>query len=254
MSARTDLTTDPDILADLLEVRRGTAFLSRKVNEIRDKDLVNPSLLKGWSRAHVIAHVGYNARALCRLARWANTGEECPMYASSDARTNEIRRGSTLQPHALRHLYDHSAISLNVEWRDTPDSAWSATVRTATGRSVPFSETLWMRLREVWIHAVDLNNGALWSDIPVPISQRLLEDVLQLWRRRDGDDRYILRDSAENVWPSGHSRNERSILIQGDLPDLLAWTLGRISNDRLSHLEAFSHIGHVEVPKAPRWI
>ena len=69
MVARQDLTTDEDLKAQLLLVRRGTAFWSRKVNELTDDELDGPSLLPGWSRRHVIAHVGYNARALTRLVQ-----------------------------------------------------------------------------------------------------------------------------------------------------------------------------------------
>ena len=108
MVARQDLTTDEDLKAQLLLVRRGTAFWSRKVNELTDDELDGPSLLPGWSRRHVLAHVGYNARALTRLVQWANTGVETPMYSSPQARNQEIAYGATLPSRALRHLNDHA--------------------------------------------------------------------------------------------------------------------------------------------------
>ena len=55
----------------------GTA-LGRLVPE----DFAGPSLLPGWTRAHVLAHVAGNADALVNLLTWARTGEETPMYAS----------------------------------------------------------------------------------------------------------------------------------------------------------------------------
>lgn len=122
MVARQDLTTDKDLRSQLLLVRRGTAFWSRKVNELTDDELDGPSLLPGWSCRHVIAHVGYNARALTRLVQWANTGVETPMYSSPQARNQEIAYGATLPARALRHLNDHASVSLNVEWRDTPEA------------------------------------------------------------------------------------------------------------------------------------
>ena len=42
------------------------------------------------------------------------------MYASTDVRDKEISFGATLSPIALRNLFDHSAVHLNVEWRDLP--------------------------------------------------------------------------------------------------------------------------------------
>lgn len=69
MVARHDLTTDPELRDELLTVRRGTAFFARKVTELSDADFDEPSRLPGWSRRHLIAHVGYNARALTRLVQ-----------------------------------------------------------------------------------------------------------------------------------------------------------------------------------------
>ncbi len=49
------------------------------------------------------------------------------MSASPQARGEEIEYGATLRP----------------------DTAWAHEVKTAQGRTVPMSETLWMRSREV---------------------------------------------------------------------------------------------------------
>ncbi len=80
----------------LLQARRGTAFFARKLNELTDADLDGDSLLPGWTRRHLTAHIGYNARAIARLVEWAATGVETPMYASPEARDHEINFGATL--------------------------------------------------------------------------------------------------------------------------------------------------------------
>lgn len=149
MAARTDNVDDPKLKADLLLARRGSAFFSRKLNELSDAELDEPSLLAGWSRRHLVAHVGYNARALTRLTEWAATGNEQAMYASPAQRNEEIAYGATLSPLALRNLSDHAIVHLNVEWRDLPKEAWNAEVRTAQGRLVLASETVWMRARNL---------------------------------------------------------------------------------------------------------
>ena len=59
--ARHDQVDDPRLAANLLTVRRGTAYFSRKLAELSDDDFDAPSLLPGWTRRHVIAHVGFNA-------------------------------------------------------------------------------------------------------------------------------------------------------------------------------------------------
>src|SRR5690606_8416851 len=129
MAARTDNVTDPALKAGLLLARRGSAFFSRKLYELGDDELYQPSLLSGWTRAHLAAHVGYNARALTRLTEWAATGVETPMYDSPEQRSHEIEMGATLGAQALRNLSDHAIVHLNVEWRDLPADAWNNEVK-----------------------------------------------------------------------------------------------------------------------------
>jgi maleylpyruvate isomerase len=81
MVARHELVEDAEVRARLLTARRGTAFFARKLSELPYDDLDADSLLPGWSRRHVIAHVGYNARAVARLVEWASTGVETPRSA-----------------------------------------------------------------------------------------------------------------------------------------------------------------------------
>lgn len=184
MAARTDRTDDPALVEALLLARRGQAYFSRFLRDLRDEELDAPSLVPGWSRRHIVAHVGLNARALTRLTAWAASGVETPMYSSPAARDREIDLAATLPATALRHLSDHAAIHLNVEWRDLDDASWGNEVVTAQGRRVPARETVWMRTREVWIHAIDLDAGGRFEDMPAPLLDRLLDDVRAAWARR----------------------------------------------------------------------
>lgn len=240
MVARHELATDADLLRQLLVVRRGTAWFHRQVDSLTDGDLDGPSLLPGWTRRHVVAHVGYNARAITRLVEWGNTGEENPMYSSPAARSEEIERGSTQPARALRHLTQHAAITLDVSWRDTPDAAWAATVRTAQGRSVPLAETVWMRTREVWLHAIDLDRGAGFTHVPREVLSRLLADVTGHWQRAGAGEDLLIEVTDE---PS-LSRGSGSTTIRGDLPAVVAWASGRTGK--------FLDEGSAVV--APRWI
>ncbi|WP_269936691.1 maleylpyruvate isomerase family mycothiol-dependent enzyme [Arthrobacter sp. HY1533] len=226
MVARHDLTTDPRLQDALLQARRGTAFFARKLNELSDDELDGDSLLPGWSRRHVVAHVGYNARAIARLIEWAATGVETPMYLSPAARNQEIDFGATLSPIALRNLTDHAAVHLSVEWRDLPDANWGNQVKTAQGRTVPASETVWMRTREVWIHAVDLNNGATVGDIPAPILERLLTDITSAWKTR-GTDAGLIIAVEESSIRYGDTSNPDAVVVSGPLAAITAWATGR---------------------------
>lgn len=229
MVARYDLTADPQLQTELLTVRRGTAFWHRKVEELSDAQLDEPTLLPGWTRRHLIAHVGYNARAITRLVQWANTGVETPMYASPEQRSHEIELGATMPARALRNLNHHAAVSLNVEWRDTPQDRWNNEVKTAQGRTVPLTETVWMRTREVWLHAIDLNNGAPITDIPDGVLERLLRDILSAWEKRETDPGYAITiENRHDLGPLGAGTTaEDPLSIRGTLPAVLAWASGR---------------------------
>ena len=242
MVARVDQATDPTVISDLAVVRAGTAYFRRVLNNLTDEEMAAPTALDGWTRKHLIAHVGYNARALARLAMWAATGEETPMYPSPQARGEEIEFGATLGAEALRNLCDHSAIDLDVRWRDLVADRWSAEVVTAQGRTVPVSETVWMRTREVWLHALDLNAGGRIEEVPNPVLERLLGDVVRTWQARDQlDGLAIAVDSGMTL---GNLEGDRS--VHGDLHAMVRWATGRGGGDALTWTGRRT--------PAPRWI
>ena len=55
---------DLDLSERLLIARRGTAYFAQRLAELSDDDFGGDTLLPGWSRRHLVAHVGYNAAAL----------------------------------------------------------------------------------------------------------------------------------------------------------------------------------------------
>lgn len=243
MPAPDDKTHDPVLREQLLLARRGQAFFTSKMNELSDAEFDQPSALPGWTRRHVVAHVGLNARALTNLVRWAATGVETPMYSSPTQRNDDIESSATLPVQELRALSDDAASHLDEEWRDLEPAAWAHPVRTAQGRMVPASETIWMRTREVFIHAVDLDNGARFSDFPAAFV-----DVLGAWdQRRDAESlpSVVLEptDRSSSV-VSGDPAS--AVTLRGTAADLAAWATGRGSTG----VTAVS--GSVQA--APRWL
>ncbi len=250
MPARTDRTTDPALKAALLLARRGQAFFSRALNELRNDELDAPSLVPGWTRRHVVAHVGLNARALTRLTEWAATGVETPMYDSPEQRDAEIELAATLPARALRHLSAHAAVHLDVEWRDLAPEAWDATVRTALGRQVPARETVWMRTREVWVHAVDLDHGATFRHLPPGLVDALLADVVTAWVRRSaGESVPALRLEATDRGPDAAvgTPGEDPVRLVGRAADLTQWATGRGA-------WGVATADGSPVPAPPRWL
>ncbi|EMY32232.1 mycothiol-dependent maleylpyruvate isomerase [Arthrobacter crystallopoietes BAB-32] len=236
-----------ELEAALLAARNGTAFFSRKLSELPDDELRAPSLLPEWSRAHVVAHVGYNALAISRLMAWATTGTETPMYASWDVRNQEIEDGANLPPSELRSLFEQSAARLAAAWQAAPPEAWSREVRNAQGRMIPASKTVWMRTREVWIHAVDLGSGATFADLPADVLERILQEIVGSWRDRgDGQD-LVLRDTGGASFRVSDGTVADPEIISGTLPDVTAWAAGRSDQGVSSSKQG-------QPAPAPRWI
>ncbi|WP_168879660.1 maleylpyruvate isomerase N-terminal domain-containing protein [Rhizobium sp. P28RR-XV] len=161
----------------LLMARRGTAYFARRLNELSDADLDGPSLVEGWSRRHVVAHVGYNARRLARIAGAARRGMRNELPPEADGPPETVEFGSTLPAHALRYLFKHSEVHLNVEWRDLPAQGWPLSIEIMEGVAIPAATTPLMRAREVWLQAVNLNNGASIAEVPAILAEQLRRDV-----------------------------------------------------------------------------
>ena len=246
MTAHQGLTTGPVLEAELTTVRGGTEFFGRKLDEVSDAELDGDSLLPEWTRRHVVAHIGYNARAIARLIEWAGTGVETPMYESAEARNNEIAHGVALVPFELRDLYNLSAMQLHEAWRELPAMSWSHLVKAALGRIVPASETVWMRTREVWVYGVDLNNGASFDDIPVDVLERILGDITRAWKARGDDKGLQLEVSGAQACSFGDRDAAVAEIVSGSLADVTAWACGRGSDGVTSSRR--------DSPVAPRWI
>ncbi|NUR97870.1 MAG: maleylpyruvate isomerase family mycothiol-dependent enzyme, partial [Kribbellaceae bacterium] len=140
-------------------------------------DLEAPSLLPGWSRRHVAAHLSLNAEALGNLVHWARTGEERPMYDSAAARNADIEESAARPAVLLRGWFDRSAAALAAAMAALSDTQWQTQVRTAQGAPIPATRIPWLRAREVLIHAVDLGTGLTFADLPEDFLTTLCEDI-----------------------------------------------------------------------------
>ncbi|WP_417208969.1 maleylpyruvate isomerase N-terminal domain-containing protein [Antarctobacter sp.] len=165
--ARYDAPSAP--AADLLLARRGTAYFARKLGELPDTALSEPSLRAGRSRAEVIAEVGHHARALAVLVAGIRNATEPNPIPPEAARLADIALAATLPARALRSLVHHAAIHLDVEWRDLEDADWDMSVRLAHGALTPVSATPRLRAHLVWQAALDLGNGGRLVDVPTEL-------------------------------------------------------------------------------------
>lgn len=215
-------------------------------------DLSSPqraTLLDSWDAAHVVSHVNSNARALINLTIWASTGVVTPMYKSVEQRAKDIEAGAAQPMNLLIADFQQSSGELSASVRSLSDGSLNALVKSARGREIPAYEIVWMRIREIWIHAVDLDTGISFSRFPEKLLADLIEDVVGSFKVR-GDspalDIHAL-DSAGS-WKSFNDERE-SVRIEGLQGDLLAWLIGRSNGDSLQH-----SAGNGNIPDLPPWL
>jgi maleylpyruvate isomerase len=144
---------------------------------IADAELEHPSLLPGWTRKHVVAHLAANAEALGNLVHWARTGEERRMYTSPEQRNADIETGAQRSAKELRTWFAESAQVLADAIAKLTEEQWQTQVLTAQGREVPATEIPWMRSREVMIHSVDLGTGITFANLSDDFLEALCADI-----------------------------------------------------------------------------
>lgn len=155
----------------------GTTLFLEAAAALDAPDWGAPSALPGWTNGHLVAHVAANADAIGNLVHWAATGMQTPMYASPAARAEGIALGESLSAAELLNWLHKSAEELDAAMAGLTDQQWQHPVVTAQGRTVPVSETPWMRAREVMVHAADLSGRTGFADLPTEFLQALRIDI-----------------------------------------------------------------------------
>jgi maleylpyruvate isomerase len=77
-----------------VRVDDATQRMLKTAGTLSDDEVMQPSLLPGWTRGHVLARLAGNAEALRNLLIWARTGVRTPAYASQQARDEAIEAGA----------------------------------------------------------------------------------------------------------------------------------------------------------------
>lgn len=230
-------------------MHEGTELFLQAMRGTSDDALAGPAALPGWTGKHVLAHVAANAEALRNLVRWARTGEETPMYSSTEQRNADIADGAQRPVPDLREWVVRSAKELEASLADLTDEQWHHEVRTAQGRLVPATEIPWMRAREVMIHAFDLSGAVGFRDMPGEFHAALLDDIVG--KRSGGGDGPALHlepTDDERRWDVAGKGEPAT--VAGPLSQLAAYLSGRPATG----LSDGSHEGASPLPELPRWL
>lgn len=113
--ARYDAANAPAEALD--RARRSTAYFARLLNNLSNQELTQ-------YLASDIARICLDARAMCVCFAGLPRGRNVMFSVPNE----ELEHSATLPAHALRHLFAHTVVHLNTEWRDLEDLHWQASV------------------------------------------------------------------------------------------------------------------------------
>jgi maleylpyruvate isomerase len=218
-----DPMTDFDVTDELQDA---TQRLVRTVDAMSDEEYAAASLLPGWTRAHVVAHLALNAEALAGVLTGIVTGEPTTMYASQEQRDADIEELAAAEPSALRDRLLGSTTDLAAAVAAVPDEGWDTGVERTpgSGRSFVAHAVPGMRLREVEIHHADLDAGYSRADWPRSFSERVLRSMM---KRDPGDAPFTaIPHDLEGTWQCGEV-TASSPVVRGSAADLAWWLTGR---------------------------
>lgn len=226
----------------------GTALFAEAMARLDLPSSKRATLLESWNAAQLISHVNSNARALINLTVWASTLVETPMYESAEQRARDIEIGAEQPLSLLIADFEETAGELSASIRSLSDDSLNVMVKSARGREIPAYEMVWMRIREIWIHAVDLDTGISFSGFPKELLDDLIEDVVGSFRTRSGVAAMELHATdIGKSWNVVDSTQEK-VRIEGEASALLAWLIGRSNGGSLKFF------GAEALPDLPAWL
>lgn len=216
-------TPSPSVDVEEIRVRKReamTRFLGRTI-AISEEDWQQPSLLPGWTRAHVATHVARGADALRNLVEGVATDREVVAYPTE--KTLDIERGSERSALNLQIDLDLTTSQMNNAFSRLLPQDWAKSVRVH-GFTLPVTVLPLVRLAEVELHHVDLGLGYLMTSIDPEVQKWILS-----W--------YIVRHEAHRTLPAvtlvdehgpaGSIGDGSAATVTGMRSELLTWITGR---------------------------
>jgi maleylpyruvate isomerase len=206
-----------------------TRRLVRTADVLDDEEHAAPSLLPGWTRAHVLAHLALNAEGLADALRGVVAGQPVPMYRSDDARDADIADLAAERAAVVRARLLAGCTGLADAIAGVPDELREARIeRTPGGRVFTAGDVCWMRLREVEIHHADLGAGYDRASWPTEFSVFVISSLTARGQHAGGF-RACATDTG-HVWDLG----AEAPTVRGPAADLAWWLTGRGEGDGLT--------------------
>lgn len=223
-------------MSDFTGLVEATRRLVRTVDGLDAEALAEPSVLPGWTRAHVVAHLTLNAESLTGVLDGIARNEPVAMYASDDARDQDIEQLAGEDAPELRERFLGSLQPFEAALSTVPEDAWAGDFpRVPDGLVFRRDRIPTMRHREVEIHHADLATDYTPADWPAPFAIAL---VRTLAADRSGHGPFTVTatdvDLSVTVGEGQIETDNGLLLVTGPVGALGWWLAGRGSGEGLS--------------------
>jgi maleylpyruvate isomerase len=165
------------------QIDQATQRLLDRARVITEADLRAPSLLPGWTRAHVLAHLARGADAMRNLLVGVRSGQDRPAYISAEARQADIEYGAGRPAKELMADLADSAMAWRTMVRQLPDDKWQVPVRILDSARFPAAQLLIRQLVEVELHHCDLGADYGPADWPAAFADTELAEPMRSQRQ-----------------------------------------------------------------------
>jgi maleylpyruvate isomerase len=211
------MITPARLHSDQSRLDRETTMFLATVESLNEAELAAPSLCEGWSRADVVAHVASNARALVRMIDWAVTGQEQQIYASPEARAEDIARLAALpRTELIAEARDSARYFAEQSERLTGDIV-ADEVRIGK-MPVPATSLVAVRIAEVVVHHGDLDTAWTIEEADPDSLLNAVEAAVRAMRVRNAPGMTLVTEERDE-WVIG----DGALKVDSDREGLLAW-------------------------------
>ncbi|RKQ36791.1 maleylpyruvate isomerase family mycothiol-dependent enzyme [Kocuria tytonis] len=224
--------------SDLSRLHGETDSYLATATSLSGSQLSEPSLCGSWDRAHVVAHLASNARAIAKLVDWAVTGRRQQPYSSRDARDAEIAELARLPREELLRVSEESAEHFERQCERLA-GALAAEDLDLHGKPVTAAAIPAVRIAEVVLHHHDLDTSWTLADAQPQSVLDALEGAVRTMRAKDAPG-MTLRTAEHDEWIIGDGGQ----LVTGDRVGMVLW-LARGHTDGVSSEGA--------LPELPAW-
>lgn len=203
--------------SDLSRLGRETDMLMATVESLSADEMTVPSLCEGWTRAHVIAHLASNGSALVKLINWALTGEEQQLYASKEARAQDISDLANLPREELLGRLRESA-QYFAEQAQRLGGELSVEEVHLHGKQIPATSIVALRIAEVVVHHHDLDTAWTIEEADPDSVLNAIEAAVRTMRAKGAPGMTLVTEERDE-WVIG----DGALRVSSDREGLLEW-------------------------------